>query len=135
MARSATRRPDFVKARDIDHARDGEVNAGLWHETTRTCQHPQTALMTPDRPGYYRKLLGQAPNEITVIDIWFSGFWMKSAYRIPDYAQPRSSRARRRRRSTLTKNHPNPPPDQRVTVRSFTPYVTDGAKLKPGSTR
>ena len=35
-------------------------------------------------PGYYGTYWVKHLNEITVIDSVFDGFWMKSAYRIPD---------------------------------------------------
>ena len=37
-------------------------------------------------PGYYGTYWVKHLNEITVIDDVFDGFWMKTAYRIPDNA-------------------------------------------------
>jgi hypothetical protein len=64
-------------------------------------------------------------NEITIIDSVFDGFWMKTAYRIPDTpcgcVEPGTTP-----KATI--------PINRFTVRSFITNVTDGAKLKPGAT-
>jgi hypothetical protein len=65
-------------------------------------------------------------NEITVIDTVFDGFWMKSAYRIPDTpcncVEPDTTPA-----ATI--------PINRFNVRSFITSVGDGAKVKPGRIR
>jgi hypothetical protein len=55
----------------------------------------------------------------------FDGFWMKSAYRIPDTPN-NSVEPGTASKATV--------PINRFTVRSFITNVTDGAKLKPGST-
>src|SRR5881397_3488131 len=74
--------PDFVKALDIDHARDGEVmiayamnGADLPHLNG----YPVRLVV----PGYYGTYWVKHLNEITVVDNVYDGFWMKSAYRIP----------------------------------------------------
>jgi hypothetical protein len=76
-------------------------------------------------PGYYGTYWVKHLNEITVIDDVYDGFWMKSAYRIPDTpnngVEPGTTP-----KSTI--------PINRFTVRSFITSVADGAKLKPGST-
>src|SRR6266513_5382936 len=76
-------------------------------------------------PGYYGTYWVKHLNEITVIDDVFDGFWMKSAYRIPDNdchcVEPGTAP-----KATI--------PINRFTVRSFITNVTDGAKLKPGGT-
>jgi hypothetical protein len=60
-----------------------------------------------------------------VIDSVFDGFWMKSAYRIPDNAcgcvEPGTAP-----KATI--------PINRFTVRSFITNVADGARLKAGTT-
>ncbi len=75
-------------------------------------------------PGYYGTYWVKHLNEITVIDSVFDGFWMKSAYRIPDTpnnaVEPGTAP-----KATI--------PINRFTVRSFITSVTDGAKLKAGS--
>src|SRR6266404_4613343 len=72
-------------------------------------------------PGYYGTYWVKHLNEITVIDNMFDGFWMKTAYRIPD--TPCSCVAPGTApKATI--------PINRFTVRSFITNVTDGAKLK-----
>ena len=76
-------------------------------------------------PGYYGTYWVKHLNEITVIDNVFDGFWMKSAYRIPDTpnngVEPGTAP-----KATI--------PINRFTVRSFITNVADGAKLKAGRT-
>ena len=74
-------------------------------------------------PGYYGTYWVKHLNEITVVDDVFDGFWMKSAYRIPDNAcacVPAGTAPK----ATI--------PINRLDVRSFITNVTDGAKLKAG---
>ena len=115
--------PDFVKALDIDHARDGEVMLayGMNGDDLPVLNGFPLRLVVP---GYYGTYWVKHLNEITVIDSVFDGFWMKSAYRIPDTpnncVEPGTAP-----KATI--------PINRFTVRSFITSVTDGAKLKPGS--
>jgi DMSO/TMAO reductase YedYZ molybdopterin-dependent catalytic subunit len=115
--------PDFVKALDIDHARDGEVMLAY------TMNGTDLPLLNgfPLRlvvPGYYGTYWVKHLNEITVIDDVFDGFWMKTAYRIPDNAcncvEPGTAP-----KTTI--------PINRLKVRSFITNVADGAKLKAGA--
>jgi sulfite dehydrogenase (cytochrome) subunit A len=116
--------PDFVKALDIDHARDGEVMLAY----AMNGQDLPVLNGFPLRlvvPGYYGTYWVKHLNEITVIDNVFDGFWMKTAYRIPDTpcgcVEPGTAP-----KATI--------PINRFTVRSFITNVSDGAKLKPGAT-
>jgi sulfite dehydrogenase (cytochrome) subunit A len=116
--------PDFVKALDIDHARDGEVMLAY----SMNGQDLPVLNGFPLRlivPGYYGTYWVKHLNEITVIDSVFDGFWMKTAYRIPDTpcgcVEPGTAP-----KATI--------PINRFTVRSFITNVTDGAKLKAGGT-
>ena len=115
--------PDFVKALDIDHARDGEVMLayGMNGEDLPVLNGFPLRLVVP---GYYGTYWVKHLNEITVIDSVFDGFWMKTAYRIPDTpcgcVEPGTAP-----KATI--------PINRFTVRSFITNVTDGAKLKPGA--
>jgi sulfite dehydrogenase len=115
--------PDFVKALDIDHARDGEVMLAY------TMNGNDLPLLNgfPLRlvvPGYYGTYWVKHLNEITVIDGVFDGFWMKTAYRIPDNdcncVEPGTAP-----KTTI--------PINRFKVRSFITNVADGAKLKSGA--
>jgi DMSO/TMAO reductase YedYZ molybdopterin-dependent catalytic subunit len=116
--------PDFVKALDIDHANDGEVMLayGMNGEDLPVLNGFPLRLVVP---GYYGTYWVKHLNEITVIDNVFDGFWMKSAYRIPDTpcscVEPGTAP-----KATI--------PINRYDVRSFITSVADGAKLKAGST-
>jgi sulfite dehydrogenase len=116
--------PDFVKALDIDHARDGEVMLayGMNGEDLPLLNGFPLRLIVP---GYYGTYWVKHLNEITVIDGVFDGFWMKSAYRIPDTpcacVEPGTAPT-----ATI--------PINRFNVRSFITSVSDGAKLKAGTT-
>ncbi|OKO68098.1 molybdopterin-dependent oxidoreductase [Bradyrhizobium sp. NAS96.2] len=116
--------PDFVKALDIDHARDGEVMLA-WGMNGEDLPFLNGFPLRLVVPGYYGTYWVKHLNEITVIDSVFDGFWMKSAYRIPDTpnnaVEPGTAP-----KATI--------PINRFTVRSFITSVADGAKLKAGRT-
>lgn len=114
--------PDFVKALDIDHARDGEVMLAYemnGEELPWLNGFPVRLVV----PGYYGTYWVKHLNEITVLDKVFDGFWMKSAYRIPDNAcactEPGAKMDKTR-------------PIGRFNVRSFITNVADGATLGAG---
>ncbi|MDB5636607.1 MAG: oxidase, partial [Bradyrhizobium sp.] len=116
--------PDFAKALDIDHARDGEVML------TYSMNGQDLPVLNgfPLRlvvPGYYGTYWVKHLNEINVVDNIFEGFWMKTAYRIPDNdcncVEPGTAP-----KATI--------PINRFTVRSFITNVTDGTRLKAGVT-
>jgi sulfite dehydrogenase (cytochrome) subunit A len=120
----ADKTPDFVKALDIDHARDGEVMLAYSMNGT------DLPLLNgfPLRlvvPGYYGTYWVKHLNEITVIDNVFDGFWMKTAYRIPDN-DCNCVESGTAPKATI--------PINRFKVRSFVTSVADGAKLKAGET-
>src|SRR5262249_1150797 len=75
--------PDFAKALDLDHAANGEgmLAYGMNGEDLPLLNGFPLRLVVP---GYYGTYWVKHLNEITVIDNVFDGFWMKSAYRIPD---------------------------------------------------
>jgi len=115
--------PDFVKALDIDHARDGEVMLAY----AMNGQDLPVLNGFPLRlivPGYYGTYWVKHLNEITVIDDVFDGYWMKTAYRVPDNACACVAP------STAPKATV---PINRLDVRSFITNVKDGAKVKVGS--
>src|SRR5256714_1573897 len=120
----ADKKPDFIKALDIDHASDGEVLLayGMNGEDLPVLNGFPLRLVVP---GYYGTYWVKHVNEITVIDGVYDGFWMKSAYRIPDTpnnaVEPGTAP-----KATI--------PINRFTVRSFITNVTDGARLKAGPT-
>jgi len=116
--------PDFVKALDLDHASDGEVMLahGMNGEDLPFLNGFPLRLIVP---GYFGTYWVKHLNEITVVDNVYDGFWMKSAYRIPDTpnnaVEPGTTP-----KATI--------PINRFTIRSFITSVPDGAKLKAGRT-
>jgi sulfite dehydrogenase (cytochrome) subunit A len=116
--------PDFAKALDIDHARDGEVMLAysMNGEDLPVLNGFPLRLVVP---GYYGTYWVKHLNEINVVDNIFEGFWMKTAYRIPDNdcncVEPGTAP-----KATI--------PINRFTVRSFITNVTDGTRLKAGVT-
>jgi DMSO/TMAO reductase YedYZ molybdopterin-dependent catalytic subunit len=75
--------PDFMKSLDIDHARDGEVMIAY------AMNGQQLPLLNgfPLRlvvPGWYSTYWVKMVNDIEVLDRPDDGYWMKTAYRIPD---------------------------------------------------
>src|SRR5271166_6472759 len=111
--------PAFMKALDIEHALDGEVMVAYamnGEDLPWLNGYPIRLVV----PGYYGTYWMKHLNEITVIDISFDGFWMKSTYRIPDDAcactEPGKAPAR-----TV--------PIGRFDVRSFLTNIADGAAV------
>ena len=115
--------PDFVKALNIDHARDGEVMIAYQmngQDIPFLNGYPVKLIV----PGYYGTYWVKHLSEITVIDTEFDGFWMKGAYRIPDTDNAAIAPGTAPK-STV--------PINRFNVRSFLTSVLDGAKLKAGA--
>ncbi|MBR0735066.1 molybdopterin-dependent oxidoreductase [Bradyrhizobium japonicum] len=117
------RTPDFAKALDVDHARDGDVilaYAMNGEDLPVLNGYPLRLIV----PGYYGTYWVKHLNEITVIDTVFDNFWMKSAYRIPDNdcncVKPGTAP-----KATI--------PINKFTVRSFLTSLVDGAKVKAGA--
>lgn len=115
--------PDFAKALDIDHARDGEVMLAYamnGQDLPWLNGFPLRLIV----PGYYGTYWVKHLNEITVIDSVLDNFWMKTAYRIPDNdcncVEPGTAP-----KATI--------PINRFTVRSFITNIADGAKVKAGA--
>lgn len=117
------RTPDFAKALDVDHARDGDVMLAYamnGSDLPMLNGFPLRLIV----PGYYGTYWVKHLNEITVIDTVFDNFWMKSAYRIPDNdcncVEPGTAP-----KATI--------PINKFTVRSFMTNLSDGAKVKAGA--
>jgi DMSO/TMAO reductase YedYZ molybdopterin-dependent catalytic subunit len=117
------RTPDFAKALDVDHARDGDVMLAYamnGSDLPMLNGFPLRLVV----PGYYGTYWVKHMNEITVLDSVFDGFWMKSAYRIPDNdcncVEPGMAP-----KATI--------PINKFTVRSFMTNLSDGAKVKAGA--
>jgi DMSO/TMAO reductase YedYZ molybdopterin-dependent catalytic subunit len=118
------RTPDFVKALDIAHASDGEVMLayGMNGDDLPVLNGFPLRLIVP---GYFGTYWVKHLNEIAVIDSEFDGFWMKSAYRIPD-TPCNCVEVGTAPKATI--------PINRFAVRSFITSVADGARLKAGTT-
>jgi sulfite dehydrogenase (cytochrome) subunit A len=114
--------PDFAKALDIDHAGNGEVMLA-YAMNGRDLPVLNGFPLRLVVPGYYGTYWVKHLNEITVIDSVYDGFWMKSAYRIPDNdcncLEPGTAP-----KATIPINH--------FTVRSFITSIQDNAKVKAG---
>lgn len=115
--------PDFIKALDLDHARDGEVMLAYamnGEDLPMLNGYPLRLVV----PGYYGTYWVKHLNEITVIDSIYDNFWMKTAYRIPDNdcncVEPGTAP-----KATI--------PINRFAVRSFITNLSDGAKVKAGA--
>src|SRR5256714_3142592 len=112
--------PDFVKALDIDHARDGEVMLayGMNGADLPVLNGFPLRLLVP---GYYGTYWVKHLNEIRLIDEVFNGYWMNPGYRIPD--------------NTCGCVEPGTKPDKtvpikRYNVRSFLTNLENGAEVK-----
>ena len=114
--------PDFAKALTLDHARDGEVMLA-WGMNGQDLPWLNGFPLRLVVPGYYGTYWVKHLNAITVLDKPFEGFWMKTAYRIPDNA--------------CGCTEPGKAPDKtvpigRFTIRSFLTNLTDKAQVKAG---
>lgn len=114
--------PDFVKALAIDHALDGEVMLA-WamngEDLPMLNGYPVRLIV----PGYYGTYWVKHLSDIQVLDKTFDGFWMSTAYRIPDNAcacvEPGTAPAK-----TV--------PINRFNVRSFITSLREGDKVPLG---
>jgi DMSO/TMAO reductase YedYZ molybdopterin-dependent catalytic subunit len=75
--------PDFVKALDIDHARDGEVMLA-WQMNGAELPFLNGYPLRLVVPGYFGTYWIKHVSDIQVLHTPFQGFWMSTAYRIPD---------------------------------------------------
>ncbi|WP_298194575.1 molybdopterin-dependent oxidoreductase [Novosphingobium sp.] len=114
--------PDFVKALDIDHARDGEVMVA-WAMNGADQPFLNGYPLRLVVPGYYGTYWVKHLSEINVVDAEFGGYWMKTAYRVPDNdcacVAPGTKPDRTR-------------PISRLNVRSFVTSHGEGARAAAG---
>lgn len=111
---------DFVKSLDIDHARDGEVliaYAMNGEDLPWLNGYPARLVV----PGYYGTYWIKHLSDIAVVDETFPGFWMTTAYRIPDNACACTEPGRPAKATV---------PIKRLNVRSFITNLADGAIVK-----
>jgi sulfite dehydrogenase (cytochrome) subunit A len=114
--------PGFIKALDIDHIRTGEVLVAY----SMNGQDLPVLNGYPVRlvvPGYYGTYWVKHLSEITVVDNVYDGFWMKTAYRIPN--NPCACIAPGTKPAATV-------PINRLNVRSFITSHSDGAKIAAG---
>jgi sulfite dehydrogenase len=113
---------DFVKALDIEHAMNGEVMLAYrmnGADIPVLNGYPVKLVV----PGYYGTYWVKHVSHIEVIDGVFDGFWMKTAYRVPDNdcacVAPGTTPAATR-------------PIGRFNVRSFITSLQNGAQIHAG---
>lgn len=75
--------PDFVKALTMDHALDGEVMLA-WAMNGKDLPFLNGYPLRLVVPGHYGTYWVKHLSHIEVLDHPFDGFWMSTAYRIPD---------------------------------------------------
>ncbi len=75
--------PDFVKALDIDHALDGEVMLA-WAMNGEDLPMLNGYPLRLVVPGYFGTYWVKHLNDLEVLDSVYTGFWMATAYRVPD---------------------------------------------------
>jgi DMSO/TMAO reductase YedYZ molybdopterin-dependent catalytic subunit len=114
--------PDYVKALSVDHALDGDVLIAYsmnGEDLPMLNGYPLRLVV----PGFYGTYWVKHLSEITVVDEAFNGFWVGTAYRIPDTAgacvEPGTAA-----KSTV--------PIGRFNVRSFLTSARDGDVWKTG---
>ncbi|WP_237218124.1 molybdopterin-dependent oxidoreductase [Rugosibacter aromaticivorans] len=114
--------PDFVKALNIDHALDGEVMLA-WQMNGADLPFLNGYPVRLIVPGYYGTYWVKHVSDIQVVDKVFDGFWMSTAYRIPDNncacVEPGTAPAKTT-------------PINRFNVRSFITSLADGAQVRAG---
>ena len=111
--------PDYVKALDVDHALDGEVMLA-WGMNGADLPMLNGYPLRLVVPGYYGTYWIKHVNDIEVLDSVYTGFWMASAYRVPDTPGCAIEPG-----TTPKKTNPI----TRFTVRSFITSVVEGATL------
>ncbi|MET3130668.1 sulfite dehydrogenase [Oxalobacteraceae bacterium GrIS 1.11] len=114
--------PDFVKALNLDHAQDGEVMLA-WQMNGADLPFLNGYPLRLIVPGHYGTYWVKHLSEIIVTDKVFDGFWMSTAYRVPDNAcacvEPGAGAGKTA-------------PISRLNVRSFITSHADGARIKAG---
>jgi sulfite dehydrogenase len=114
--------PLFIKALDIDHALDGEVMLA-WAMNGADLPMLNGYPLRLVVPGYYGTYWLKHLSDIQVLNSKFDGFWMSTAYRIPDNPCACTEPGKAAAKSI---------PISRFNVRSFITSVTNGAQLPLG---
>jgi sulfite dehydrogenase (cytochrome) subunit A len=114
--------PDFIKALELDHAMDGEVMLA-WQMNGADLPVLNGYPVRLVVPGYYGTYWVKHVNDIQLLDKVYDGFWMATAYRVPDNAcacvAPQTTPSKTR-------------PISRYDVRSFITSLANGARVKAG---
>lgn len=114
--------PDFVKALETDHALDGEILLA-WAMNGEALPWLNGYPLRLVVPGHFGTYWIKHLHEVEVLDREFDGWWMSTAYRIPDNdcacVEPGGKPDRTR-------------PIGRFNVRSFITSVADGDRLPAG---
>ncbi len=116
--------PDFVKALAIEHALDGEVMLA-WQMNGAELPFLNGYPLRLVVPGYFGTYWIKHLSDIQVLAKPYDGFWMASAYRIPD------------NKCACVEPGTTPPatvPIGRFNVRSFITSLRDGATVPSGHT-
>lgn len=115
--------PDFIKAIEMDHARDGEIILAYemnGEELPMLNGYPLRLVV----PGYFGTYWVKHLSELNVVADAFAGFYMGTAYRIPNTPggciEPGTTPG-----STI--------PITKFKIRSFLTSLTDGANLTQGN--
>jgi DMSO/TMAO reductase YedYZ molybdopterin-dependent catalytic subunit len=115
--------PDFMKSLSVDHARDGEVMLAY------AMNGQQLPLLNgfPLRlvvPGWFATYWIKMLNDIEILDVPDTNFWMKTAYTIPDTPH-----------ADMKPGQANVPmvPINKLVARSFITNIKPGAKVKAGT--
>jgi DMSO/TMAO reductase YedYZ molybdopterin-dependent catalytic subunit len=114
--------PDYVKALDVDHALDGEVMLA-WGMNGADLPMLNGYPLRLVVPGYYGTYWVKHVDDIEVLESTYAGFWMATAYRVPDTpgcAIPPGTTPKK----TV--------PISRFTIRSFITGVVNDARLPMG---
>jgi sulfite dehydrogenase (cytochrome) subunit A len=114
--------PDYIKAIDVDHALDGEVMLawGMNGQDLPVLNGYPLRLVVP---GYYGTYWIKHVNDIEVLDQVYTGFWMASAYRIPETPGAAIEPGTAPKKTE---------PINRMTIRSFITSVSNNARLQLG---
>ena len=114
--------PDYIKALDIDHALDGEVMLA-WAMNGEDLPMLNGYPLRLVVPGYYGTYWIKHVHDIEVLDTVYTGFWMATAYRVPD------NPAKAVEPGTAPKKTV---PISRYTIRSFITSTLSGSTLPVG---
>ena len=114
--------PDFVKALDVDHAMSGEPLIA-WSMNGADIPLLNGYPIKLIVPGYFGTYWVKHLDDIEVLDHTYDGFFMATAYRVPDNdcacVPPGTAPTKTR-------------PIGRLPIRSFITNLTDGARLPAG---